>query len=198
MFRLCIKFSERIVSDFKRFYYLYMKRDAVAYSKSLGVRIGEKCNLIDDPRKIFGSEPWLIKVGNHVRITFGVRIFTHEGAIWTARGIDSKYENFSTYQPVTIGNNVTIGMYSIIMPGVTIGDNVIIGSHSVVTRDINSNTIVAGVPAKQISEMKSFMKKMNQRELFDILNCSQNEKRLFLKQKHPEWFEDKGINNEYQ
>lgn len=46
-----------------------------------------------------------------------------------------------------IGNDVWIGMDSIIMPGVTIGDGVIIGARSIVTQDVPPYSIVAGNPA---------------------------------------------------
>lgn len=52
--------------------------------------------------------------------------------------------------PVRIGDNVWIGMNSIVMRGVTIGDNVIIGAGSVVTKDIPPNCVAAGVPCKII------------------------------------------------
>ena len=48
---------------------------------------------------------------------------------------------------IIIGNNVWIGDKATILAGVTIGDNVIVGANSVVTKDIPSNTMVAGVPA---------------------------------------------------
>lgn len=43
-----------------------------------------------------------------------------------------------------------IGTRAIILPGVKIGDEVVVGSGSVVTKDIPSNCIVAGNPAKII------------------------------------------------
>ena len=55
-------------------------------------------------------------------------------------------------KPVSIGNNVWIGMNSIVMRGVTIGDNTIIGANSVVTKDIPANCIAAGNPCKVIKE----------------------------------------------
>ncbi|MBR0274118.1 MAG: sugar O-acetyltransferase [Bacteroidaceae bacterium] len=53
-------------------------------------------------------------------------------------------------EPVTIGNNVWIGGSVTILPGVTIGDNVTIGAGSVVAKDIPSNCIAVGNPAKLI------------------------------------------------
>lgn len=53
-------------------------------------------------------------------------------------------------KPVIIGNNVFIGMRSIIMKGVTIGDNAVIGAGSIVTKDIPANCVAAGVPCKVI------------------------------------------------
>jgi acetyltransferase-like isoleucine patch superfamily enzyme len=49
-----------------------------------------------------------------------------------------------------IGKNCFIGVGSIILPGVKIGDEVVIGAFSVVTKDIPSNTIAVGNPAKVI------------------------------------------------
>lgn len=55
--------------------------------------------------------------------------------------------NLDEISPVRIGNNVWIGYQSVILKGVTIGDNSIIGANSVVTKDVPSNTVVAGNPA---------------------------------------------------
>lgn len=52
---------------------------------------------------------------------------------------------------VTIGDNVWIGMRTIILKGVNIGKGAIIGAGSVVTRNIPANATACGVPAKIIS-----------------------------------------------
>ena len=57
-------------------------------------------------------------------------------------------------EPVTIGNNVWIGGSVTILPGVTIGDNVTIGAGSVVAKDIPSNSIAVGNPAKVIKRLE--------------------------------------------
>ena len=53
---------------------------------------------------------------------------------------------------VNIGNHVWLGMRVIILKGVTIEDNSIVAGGSIVTKDVKSNTIVSGSPAKQIKE----------------------------------------------
>ena len=50
--------------------------------------------------------------------------------------------------PVKIGNNVWIGSNCVILKGVVIGDNSIVSTHSVVTREVLSNCIYAGYPAR--------------------------------------------------
>lgn len=52
--------------------------------------------------------------------------------------------------PVMIGNNVWIGAKATVTKGVTIGDNAVIGANSVVNRDIPSNSVAVGIPARVI------------------------------------------------
>lgn len=66
---------------------------------------------------------------------------------------------------VTIGNNVFIGMDSIITAGVQIGDNVIIGTGSVVTKNCESNSVYAGCPAKKIMSLDEFCGKRYKAQL---------------------------------
>lgn len=56
-------------------------------------------------------------------------------------------------KPVTIGHNCWIGGSVTILPGVTIGDNVTIGAGSVVVKDIPSNSVAVGNPAKVVKQV---------------------------------------------
>ena len=50
--------------------------------------------------------------------------------------------------PISIGKNVWIGANATVLPGVRIGDGAIIAAGAVVSKDVEENTIVGGVPAK--------------------------------------------------
>lgn len=70
----------------------------------------------------------------------------------SANHVIDNYDEWTEDSPIQIGNNVWIGMNSVILPGVKIGDNVAIGANSVVTKDIPLNTIAAGNPCKKVKE----------------------------------------------
>lgn len=123
------------------------------YAEFLGVKIGKDCSIAT---KYFGSEPYLITIGDHVQITVDVRFFTHGGG-WVFR---NKHPHFDTFGKIKIGNNVYIGSCAIIMPGVTIGNNVVIGAGSVVTKSIEDNCIVAGNPARIIGNVSDLENKL--------------------------------------
>lgn len=124
------------------------------YARYKGVKVGNNCRIIT---KEFGTEPWLIEVGNKVTITAGVKILTHDGSTWLFS--DEKGRRF-LYQKVKIGNNVFIGVNSIILPGVVIHDNVIVAAGSVVTKSIPEGVIVGGNPAKIIGSYSDYQKKV--------------------------------------
>ena len=83
----------------------------------------------------------LVMIGRNVMVGAGVIIGDN----------DDHSERLGTSEaPIVIGDNVFIGMRSIIMKGVTIGDNTIIGAGSLVTKDIPANCVAAGVPCRVI------------------------------------------------
>lgn len=112
--------------------------------RSKGMEIGENARLFNDPMT---SEPYLISIGNNVTISSGTRFVTHDNSI-------CKCENSAftdVVGKIKIGNNVFIGMGSIVMYGVSIVDNTIIGSGSVVTKSIFDGGIWCGNPARKVA-----------------------------------------------
>lgn len=92
--------------------------------------------------------PHFLSIGENVQITQGVKILCHS--------VDLQSENFRghTCLKVEIGDNVFIGVNSIISAGVKISNNTVIGSGSVVINDCEKEGIYAGVPAKFIKSIK--------------------------------------------
>ena len=168
--------------------------DEIVIARKLGVKIGERCVIRDNARKVFSSEPYLVTIGNHVEITSGVRFLTHEGSIWVFRE-EEEHRNEDCFAPIVVGNNVFIGMKSIIMPGIHIGSNVVIGAGSIVTKDVPDNTVVAGIPAKKICDLSQFKERLFQSEKKIIVptkKMSREQKKTYLMKNFPEWFETAG------
>lgn len=60
----------------------------------------------------------------------------------------------SITEKIAVGNDVWIGAHATILKGVKIGSGAVVAAGAVVTKDVNENEIVGGVPAKKISERK--------------------------------------------
>lgn len=89
--------------------------------------------------KLDKTFPKGIHVGAESYIASGAIVFSHD----FSRSLKTD---------TNIGKKCFIGANAIIMAGVRIGDEVIIGSGSVVTKDVPSNSIAAGNPARILKE----------------------------------------------
>ena len=130
----------------------------INYLRKKGAKIGSGTVIFGPERVIIDeSRPWLLDIGENVQITAGVIILTHDYSWSVLKAVYG--EILGASGKVEIGNNVFIGMNSTILKGVKIGENVIIGANSLVTKDIPSNVVVAGNPAKIIMTLDTFYKK---------------------------------------
>jgi len=145
---------------FQYFRYLTLKMRSASIGR--GIIINDSCiiihtsklrlgNNVSIGRRSFISAKGGLTIGNNVLIAFDCVILTEKHIY--GPNITVWKSGFAS-APVRIGNNVLVGTKAIIMPGVTIGDNVIIGAHSVVTKNIPSNTVAAGIPAKVIKKIR--------------------------------------------
>ncbi len=142
---------KRILSSVKTL--IAIKRNPVGYARDMGVKVGKDVRLVAINGGTFGSEPYLIEIGDRVTITGGVQFVTHDGGVWVFR---EKHPDIDVFGQIVIGNNVFIGFGAIIMPGVNIGDNVVIGAGSVVAKDIPANHVAVGSPAKPIKTIDEY------------------------------------------
>jgi len=111
---------------------------------------------------IFGSEPWLISLGDNAFITAGVQFITHDGGTLILR---KEIPDLEWTAPISVGDDVYFGVRAVILPGVTIGNRCIIAAASVVTKDVPDNSVVGGVPARRISSVDEYMEKMKAKSL---------------------------------
>lgn len=120
------------------------KEKKVTYLRKKGIIIGQDCEI---RTMSFSTEPYLIEIGNRVRIASGTHFITHDGSIMCFRD----ELNGGLFGRIKIGNNVFIGMNCIILLNTTIGDNCIIGAGSVVRGQFPDNSVIVGNPAKVVS-----------------------------------------------
>lgn len=132
--------------------FVYRKKyDRIRAARAMGVRVGNQCRLISFPN--FGSEPYLIEIGDHVTISDGVTFVNHDGGTWVFREIDP-YKEVIKFGKIRIGNNCFIGTKSVIMPGVEIGDNCVVGACSLVTKSIPAGEVWGGTGALHLKNCR--------------------------------------------
>ena len=129
----------------------------IKYWQSKGLVIGKDCEIYKSAS--LGSEPYLITIGDQVRIASNVSFVTHDGGAWVIRHLKDEYKDVDLFGRIRVGNNVHIGINAVIMPGVSIGDNCIIGCGAIVTKDVPSNSIAVGVPARVIETVDEYFDK---------------------------------------
>lgn len=140
----------------------------VAYLRKKGMRIGER-TVIFDPRNtvIDETRPWMIEIGSDVQITSGVTILTH-GYDWAV--LKGKYGAIlGSSGKIEIGNNVFVGVNTIILKGVHIGNNVIIGAGSLVNKNIPDNSVVAGNPVRKIYALDEYLEERKEKQLEEAM-----------------------------
>lgn len=92
-----------------------------------------------------------VRIGSYVRIASGVMISDNPGHPMDALARRTQAVSRDQVKPVVIEDDVWIASRATIMPGVKIGQGAVVAAGSVVTRDVAPYSVVAGVPAKEIS-----------------------------------------------
>lgn len=136
-------------------------------SASGKVTIGENCH-IGASDFICSTE---ITVGSNTLVSYGCTLMDHDSHSLDFRerrnDIAAEFDDFKHGRggtahknwdsvkkaPIRIGNDVWIGMRTIILKGVTIGDGAVVAAGSVVTKDVPPRTLYGGNPARFIKEL---------------------------------------------
>ena len=146
----------------------------------LGLRAGEGCRFFG--RCDFGSEPYLVTLGDQVMLSENVRFVTHDGGmrVLDNMGLLPKADSFG---PIRVGSNVFLGMDAIVLKGVTIGDNVVVGAGAVVTRDLPGGAVYAGVPARRVRSLEEYAERATACAV-PTFGMDPEEKRAFLLERY--------------
>ena len=153
------------------------KREHIRKNRKMGLKLGRDCKISGMPD--FGSEPYMITIGNHVGISRDVRFIAHDGGMFVVRALREDLRDVDVVGRIVVEDNVFIGAGTTIMPGVRIGTNSVIGSGAVVTHDIPPNSVAVGVPARVIETIDEYIEKNCGRYLHTA-GMSAGEKRKYL------------------
>lgn len=150
----------------KIFHILRGDSDFVTRAKRKGLTCGNGCSFVTMPKM---TEPFLVKMGNNVRLSYNVQLICHDGGRFVLDNLYPQDSPFYKFGKITIGDNVFIGANSTILPGVTIGNNVVIATGSVVTKDVPSGEVWGGVIAKRISSIEEYrLRMLDHKEKYSI------------------------------
>lgn len=128
----------------------------------------------NDPTDFETENVLYLNPENHDRLIIGKYVSIASGVKFAMNGANHKMSSFATFPfPVVaenwgldvereeawdiegdtvVGNDVWIGLESLIMPGVHIGDGAIVAARSLVTKDVPPFTVVGGAPARVIKK----------------------------------------------
>lgn len=133
----------------------YLNKKKIKKLHKAGMKIGKE-TMIFNSNGSFGSEPYLIHIGDQCIIASGATFITHDGAIRVINNKEGYKCVNNKYGKIDIRDRVYIGENSIIMPNVTIGPNACVLPGSVVYNDIPANTITGGNPVKTKNKIENF------------------------------------------
>ena len=90
-----------------------------------------------------------ITIGDDVQIGPNVQLLTPTHPV----DPHPRRAKWEAAEPITIGDNAWLGGGVIVLPGVTIGENTVVGAGSIVTKDLPSNVVAAGNPARIVRSL---------------------------------------------
>jgi acetyltransferase-like isoleucine patch superfamily enzyme len=157
-------------------------RDPVRYFRHQGAEIGEDVEIFGPNLFTFGSEPYLVSIGNRVTISHNVDFITHDGAMRIAR---STHPGAYLYGRIHVADDCFLGAHSVLLLGARVGAGSVIGSGSIVTGEIPAGVVAVGAPAKPIKTVEEYI--AEKRQLWvDTGGLTPEKKRELLLRQLPE------------
>lgn len=161
-----------------------------AYNKiciNNGLKLGK--NVVIRNHVSFGSEPFLVEIGDETRIGEGATFVTHSGFTVNLRKLEG-YEEVRNFGHIKVGRNCAIGNGSVILQNVEIGDNCVLGANSVLSDSMPSHTVYSGNPAKYVCEIEDYGDVLKKTTINYPLELEKDKKKLnqWLKENLPKKF----------
>lgn len=151
---------KQIIYLIRRFLLKRTEEGKIKILREMGCKVGDRCRFNCDLYFV-GTEPYLVEIGENCLFASGCHLMNHDGGVKVLNALNyfGDGKRYDKMGRIKIGNNVYVGMNSIILGNVSVGDNVIIGANSIVTKNIPSNSVAVGIPAKVISTIDEYYHK---------------------------------------
>lgn len=143
----------RIILKVHTMYQSLIGKAYIEICRAKGLKIGKGVIFIEAPE--FGSEPFLIEIGDKTKITAGCRFINHDGAMYVIRSME-KFSDARNFGRIKLGSNCFVGNNCIFLPGSQMGNNCILGAGSVLNSSMPDNSVYAGSPAKFICTIEEY------------------------------------------
>lgn len=147
----------RLILKLHTSYQFMIQRIYLKVCIAKGLKVGKNVRFVEVPE--FGTEPFLIEIGDETTFSNNIRFVNHDGG-QNALHFFEKYKDVRTFGRIKIGKQCLIGADTIIMPGVEMQDNCILGAGSILTTSMPKGTVFAGVPAKFICTIEEYGDKL--------------------------------------
>lgn len=143
----------RIILKIHTTYHYMIQRIYLKICISKGLKVGKNVRFVEVPE--FGTEPFLIEIGDETTFSNNVRLINHDGG-YNALHFFDKYKDVRAFGRIKIGKQCLIGADCIIMLGVEMEDNCVLGAGSILTTSMPRGTVYAGVPARYICTIEEY------------------------------------------
>ena len=152
-----MNFIYRIILKIHTTYQQFIQNIYLKLCITKGLKVGKKVRFVEVPQ--FGTEPFLIEIGDETTFSNNVRFVNHDGG-QNALHFFEKYRDVRTFGRIKIGKQCLIGADTILMPGVEMQDNCILGAGSILTTSMKKGSVFAGIPAKFICTVEEYGDKL--------------------------------------
>lgn len=143
----------RVLLKIHTTYQLMIQKIYLKINIARGLKVGKNVRFVEVPE--FGTEPFLIEIGDETTFSNNVRFINHDGG-YNALHFFEKYKDVRAFGRIKVGNQCFIGADTIIMLGVEIGNNCVLGAGSILTTSMPDRTVYAGVPARFICTIEEY------------------------------------------